>query len=1051
MSNLEDLERRADAQMRTRGLAEQQVAARERVRKAETNGVQSAVPPEEYDYEAAAFETDFEPNADGSFDLPNKFVKNPQPLAGYDMASGERIWSEPDPNGFGEAGVKRVREGKTNTVNGVPPEVADGYFQLAAQGRQNGRSVDALELPLPADQKDLITGAVSRLDTFDHSEKVLGEIRAQSEGVELDLDPVPEERKVTQETLLGDAEFQASAEAIRAYLDPEGEAMEPEALTAAMVQELAITFMNETKMAELVMDIRSGDMPVEVAQAYHYALGQYDQLSPFDADVMLGTGAGLVTSPLTWLTAGAGKLIYTGATKMAGRAAVMEMLQRYVAARTFKTAGQRQLVAGGVAGMTAGGIESGMWAGFDDMTRQHVNIGTGEQEAVDWDEFASNVKWGVVAGSALGGGLGMWLSKPGREATGRVIRRAIDNASQPGPMPGMPQAQRGAVGVQPTPDAAPDTKFLEVLRGSEVPRGTDMGKAVDPVGFYSRATVNILGDDNLPGRWTQTYGKDENKGIDPEDLLNKIEKWSQGDAGRDIPPISQYELDNMGIPDYLRVKAEAGEKVTRAELEDLMYARAPRFNLGMHSIDTPVPDTMRNVSSASPRQVVDRLASSEPAVRLARNVDVRLVARAAIDDDVAVAHRLGKSDAIVFEDPISQEMVYVSTESGVSPQEAVMNRIKMAVKQLPRESQIKLAQDMDEKMLLPSHPLNGVDYMEYSLGHKSRELHPDNYRELRMFVPTSGRNVDEIAMDRWGKSYDELPQNLQARADRTAELYYDAPAYHETQHWPLDLNRISSIRMQDVYNNATGERILFVNEMQADLHNAVMRHAPDKVVDPASKVTAMDELLNVAETISPQFKESLTEMFSRYEAGNLSFDKLRAGYYQTLKNTGNKSLIKHGHQKFIKAEKAWRKQSERQPYVPTKGWHMAALQQIVELARKEGYSSFSLPRTAAQVRDIQRWEPGIKSERVIHFYEVVLPSLLEKKAVRKRLGIKDVEDGVSIRGDEYDWDTGLSDDTVRTYILDPSIGPASATEKKPIYGAIAAPGGTTMLGGEEED
>lgn len=350
------------------------------------------ITPDRYDFEAAAYETDFSEAPDGGITLPNKYRKAVPPLAGYDLYTGEHVFDLPDIYGFGRTGFEKIRNGGMNTIYGADEGTLDGSIMLAIHAHQNGVPISELDLPLTPMQKDVVTTVASGADLFITTENAFASMIQQDfagqEGAA--VGQIESEGTLTREQLSQSPEFLDAAERIRAYLDPDGEMMAPEQLTNAVVQEMAMLMINEVKLASIITDAHLGQLDMETAQAYLYILDQYDRVSMFDREVILGSIGGVITSPLMWVSGGVGGLAAKSASKAAAVQALRQSLQTYVAA---------------AAGGAAGGLELGTFMGVENVARQSMQVAAGAREEISAGEAVAATAAGGLTGVVLGGGL----------------------------------------------------------------------------------------------------------------------------------------------------------------------------------------------------------------------------------------------------------------------------------------------------------------------------------------------------------------------------------------------------------------------------------------------------------------------------------------------------------------------------------------------------------------------------------------------------------------------------------------------------------------------
>lgn len=509
-----------------------------------------------YDFEAAYLnKVPFKSKEQGGSDLPNKFMAKPY-VAGRNIRTGEVVERRNDPDGFGEVGAREFGNSFTNSVMGLAPEAADGVLHLAFEHAQNGGQRDDFDVPAPDEMVDTAWSVV------EDAQSIYGITNALHTDAEaLEAEPPTENagqaaerpKKLKTEELFAVDGWLDNARVVAEYMG--GTADSDEELHKAAVEEMALTASSFWKMGTLIYEIETGKMPPEVAESLLFMVDHYEQLTMLDWDVAKGTLVGIGTDPGTYLLGGAGGV----AAKLLGRQTIMQAFKN----RLMASAGGKMTAAAGP-GALIGGIEGGAFMGQYEAYMQSVR-----QEQRDWGRMASEGGWGAVAGVLIGAPFGVAFSKSGREAGkdyfAEVGRRIAEtNLMDSG---GTPAAQRGSFSWRDItgtskPQLPPNSTDFGV-------RMADGGKAHGE--YYSRMARLVAGDD---GAWASAFG---NKPVDPQRAIDMMTVWQQrGFAGKET--FSADELQNTATIEFLQEKIALGEKVSRFEIEDWLYATAPRVN-----------------------------------------------------------------------------------------------------------------------------------------------------------------------------------------------------------------------------------------------------------------------------------------------------------------------------------------------------------------------------------------------------------------------------------------------------------------------------------------
>lgn len=1096
------LEAIAQQSVDSRRELEQEMLAKERLKNVQNGALiasHGGPTPEQYNYEMAARDIDFSESPDGGIDLPNRFVNYPQPVAGFDMQTGDQLFDFPDPLKLGRTGIEEIRNGVVNTVHGPDVRTLDGALKVAYSARQAGLPFSEVGLPFDREGSAVIEATVSSLDYLDTVVRQLEQVPMVAPS-ELPPLPEPERPPVTRQSLQQDARWN---EATRRMWDFYSDDPYPgdEKATNAMVQQLAMITMNEVEMAHLFLSMRRGEMDQETAQSLLYALEMYDEISMFDSHVWLGGGAGLATSPLTYLSGFVGRAAYMAANRKGAMVALRSGLQRYL------SEGSVAVAMGAGAGGLAGAATGGAFLAGEEAVRQQAAVIAGEQEQISAGAVVGMGAVGSVAGLLLGGGIGGLLASNIPGGIGRVIQRGYDQVTG--------KAKYGTP-VKESPETMLENRFVSIMRGDELPEAINMGVPIEE-GFYSRLNVamsrNI--DNTYPGAAE----------LDPTDLLNRLDpsappeksqrtpadryrgSWLRGSEATDIPPVSQYEIDSMGLRDLLQDRANRGEKISRLELDAFMYARSPDMNIGVTYSEfpispsgdrTPPPDTMM-VKEYDPQHLASAIAATSVVQRIGNKVKIDFTKEDLLKS-FNIPETRGSSIQYKFtwQDPITQEprsyvnSLWADTPDAEGPfvrermdfihKEIISHDIQVALQDMDTGALIRLANELDEKFLLAERAPN-VRWEDMSLAGREDEygsfIPPNNYQEMRLFIPAKSKDVNNIAADRFGTPYDQLSDTDRQWVDYASQYTLDSGTFQENTHFPMDLNRLAHIRTEDITvfitdpktGRRTDKKILFVDEMQSDMRSSVTRHAPEKKIDEAARKKSYDKFLGIVRSELDDTRaediQSIIEQNGGLKGVTLKqLDNMMAGLRRDVaiasRNVLSEQTPYEVYQQKMKPFNAayndmvadWEVTGLGAYQPMTGGWREAALAQIFHRAGKEGYDGVAFPSHISQIEKIQHWRRGSGGQHAsAKIYTDWLPRQLKRRSMQQRLGISKIAEGVAIA--EPDPMTGsmdiqrLSDEPVTTYLIDPKKARASTDNMKPLFG-VAGPLGALQLLGQDD-
>jgi hypothetical protein len=204
----------------------------------------------------------------------------------------------------------------------------------------------------------------------------------------------------------------------------------------------------------------------------------------------------------------------------------------------------------------------------------------------------------------------------------------------------------------------------------------------------------------------------------------------------------------------------------------------------------------------------------------------------------------------------------------------------------------------------------------------------ENYREIYLTLP-SKVNEDQIAQEMYGVPFDKLMGR--ARADvvnKMSESRFIVPRAHSGGSTETDWNRLAQIRVNDRVD-ADGKKVLFVEEIQSDWHQAGRKKGYKGDINEAAKEYT---------SILKEYGDKLaTEMPAEVRA---RLNELRP----------------------IVSKNA----TEAVPNAPFKtSWHELALKRAIQLASEGGYDriAFTTGKTQAERYDLSKQISKISYEK----------------------------------------------------------------------------------------
>lgn len=818
-----------------------------------------------YDYVGAdRAGTPFVPAEGGGVNLPNKFHQN-QYVAGRRVSDGIKVHERNDPNGFGAEGFKRMQAGHVNTETGAPPEAMDAVMPLMAEHVQNGGTVEDFESPYGG---AMATDAYQTLGATATIQAIAHELRALPAGEE--AAPLDDEAPaLTLEDIAGDPNFVTAGRVIRDHFGlGEDEEDEPDdaAIAEDMIEEMAATFSSAWKMGAIIYGIESGDMSPETQAAYAYAFEVYDKFTPWSMDVLQGTLTGVVQDlPMYIGTGGAGAV----AAKAASKTAMVRHVMSLLAKHKGKTA-----VA---AASAAGGAEGFVFGAGEEATRQKVS----GQENFDrvWKQGTNT----AIAGALLTAPFGVLASKPGRDFVKKGYHMIADEIGRSkSPM----NSQGGWIGVS---ESETYNGIPTAIDDMGVPMADASGTS-----YYSNLYRTAV-EDGLIG----------NKETDPMKYLAVLQRRQL--AGK----FKGYEMQEAQLAEFLEKKAFLDETVNKDMVDDYLWANRPRVNSLLSTVD----DFMGMGSEMT-------LSHKNPD-NLRRSAAVTVVKDNFFKTEEVMNDQGQKAWKIT-------NKITKQTEITQSPGTYLADSTRGMISNMSDDQVIQLIREYDKNVLL-GPPRWGKDIGGKGSPTIVKGDNANNYQELRLFLPYGGMdNVDDIAVDRFGATYNNLTERQQKRVNRIKGFATEKrpDSYRDTSHYPLEHNRLVHVRTQDLFQpqyGRTGQRVLAVNELQSDLHQALKK----------------------------------------------SGKETEDGAYIIEDSAGNEI-----------------KQPDKQA---TDGWINMTVNRTMQMAQQGGYTKVAFPVDPDMIKSIQLWGDDDVVPGVVNFYDKLAKMIRKDKKLAKTWGITSIK------------------------------------------------------------
>ena len=348
-----------------------------------------------YDYDGAYAEG---MNFDGdALTLPNKHIRPGVEVAGYDIATGEKVRSKyKDADGLISNGVAQLKESVTNTEAGTPFEDIEHLGSIALGIQNEGGSYEDFRSELPESwNEDQAKIAWSGAETVNASQALATRI------IEGDLDdlakveqPVADE-EYDPDTLGTNKEWLSAAKLLYSQTES-GDIPSDEDLSDWAINEMAYFEWNVEYKA--LMAIRASMDPA-TAKALYNMMGIYDNTGSNWEIARLSLVA-LGWSPSTYIGLGVPAL----AVKAAGNAAI-----RAILIASMKTYGK------------VGAIEGAVYGATEESLGQSVGISAGEENYNPQQVAAM-----AAGGAAIGGTVGTVAGPLVEKFIGPKVENGID-------------------------------------------------------------------------------------------------------------------------------------------------------------------------------------------------------------------------------------------------------------------------------------------------------------------------------------------------------------------------------------------------------------------------------------------------------------------------------------------------------------------------------------------------------------------------------------------------------------------------------------------------
>lgn len=368
-------------------------------------GQQGAAPSEkDYDYQDLVRTRDsITPNEeDGGLDLPNAHIqKNKVEIFGYDLSTGQQVRDRlPDPDGLVAEGIAELHQSQTNTVNGAPIEDTSALTKIGVGHIRNGGSYADFKAQMPKIFTD---------EQLKMSYRVANDYVQKEDLIEFinsDDIPAPDDAPLpswdlTDEELKANDLWMNSARVMYRNLEGEEFAGSDEELYDLSLELMSQFNWNASKMAYYIYKVMNG--PDDMKRAMYAMMKMYDSKDTTMDDVgnnLMSVG----TDAFTYAGLGVGKFAMKGG-QMLVKKGMTETLEKFVMAGTI------------------GAVEGGAFTGFDDWSRQMVEIEAGAKKEYDKAQGAMATGAGVVGGMVLGPAIvfgGEKVVKYGKDLHGRV-------------------------------------------------------------------------------------------------------------------------------------------------------------------------------------------------------------------------------------------------------------------------------------------------------------------------------------------------------------------------------------------------------------------------------------------------------------------------------------------------------------------------------------------------------------------------------------------------------------------------------------------------------
>lgn len=349
---------------------------------------------EEYDYRGAyrdgvSFETDAN---SGGVKLPNKHIKpGGLEVAGYDLATNEKIRDIMDDDGYIRTGVQMLRESIYDTAAGTPIQdtraLANIAWGVLAHGGYYGDFANHLPSAWGDEQIQWAWETAVTAAERHHLEAAIESGVISDPG-----SPEPPQEIIDSDLLHEHAGWLEAARGVYQGVEGEDFTGTNEELSEWAVDKMAAFEWNTVYMAMMTGRVLNGDDAFK--KAFYDLLTTYDKVDTNFSIVAQSAGSAL-WDPVNWLAGGVSfglGLAAKQATKIAAKHTLMQVLKRQLSSRIVQAA-------------VGEGVIGGIQEGGRSYATQKIGVEAGALKEVDVGKVAGDAAIGFAGGALIGGGL----------------------------------------------------------------------------------------------------------------------------------------------------------------------------------------------------------------------------------------------------------------------------------------------------------------------------------------------------------------------------------------------------------------------------------------------------------------------------------------------------------------------------------------------------------------------------------------------------------------------------------------------------------------------